>query len=191
MLPINKPAQLIVAILIISLLIGTRGHQPILGSWLPVSTIGLFFLLGVYLPSFAVLTLALFSIWLMDITGITWEATDSFCLSQSYSFLLASYIIYWWGGRWFARHHQGILSTDLRNLSIAAFISASVGFAVISIGFHYFSGLFEPNFTQLAHEYTTQLPGHLLGLAFYLVIALLIHRLLAPRIFCQQHKPSH
>ncbi len=107
--------QILLAALLILLLVTTRGHNVMTLEMIPVSTMGLFFLLGVYFRKVWVLTLAFAIVWTMDITGLTWSGNTDFCLSNSYLFLLISYAIYWAGGQLFARLYAG---ENLKSLKI-------------------------------------------------------------------------
>ena len=79
--------QLLLGAFLILLLVITRSHNTLSFDLIPVSTIGLFFLLGVYFRKVWVLTLAFAVVWMMDITGMTWSGNTEFCLKDSYLFL--------------------------------------------------------------------------------------------------------
>lgn len=167
--------QLLLGAFLILLLVTTRGHNALSFDLIPASTIGLFFLLGVYFRKVWVLTLAFAIVWTMDITGLTWSGNTDFCLSNSYLFLLFSYAIYWAGGQLFARFYAGETLKSLVTLSIIAPIAGALGYFVSAASFHYLSGKFETDFSTMFSDYFSRLPGHLEGLAVYLVIAAIAH----------------
>lgn len=173
--------QVLLGALLILLLVTTRGHNALSFELIPASTMGLFFLLGVYFRNIWVLTLAFVIVWSMDITGLTWSGNTDFCLSSSYLFLLFSYAIYWAGGQLFARLYAGENLKSLVMLSIIAPIAGSLGYLVSAASFHYLSGKFETNFSVMFSDYLARLPGHLEGLAVYLVIAAIAHMALHTR----------
>ncbi len=168
-------SQLFLAGLLIALLVITRGHNVLSLDFLPTSTIALFFLMGVYFRQVWVLTLAFIIVWTMDISGLTWSGNGNFCLSHSYLFLLLSYATYWAGGRLFAALYAGNNLKSLLTLSLIAPISGALGYLISAASFHYLSGYFEPNFNEMIQDYAMRLPGHLAGLGFYLVVAVIAH----------------
>ncbi len=168
--------QLFLGAFLILLLVTTRGHNAMTWDLIPASTMGLFFLLGVYFRKVWVLTLAFVIVWSMDITGLTWSGNTDFCLSNSYLFLLLSYATYWAGGQLFARLYAGETVKSLITISIIAPISGALGYLLSASSFHYLSGKFaEPNFSAMFDDYLMRLPGHLEGLSVYLVIAAIAH----------------
>lgn len=167
--------QVLLGALLILLLVTTRGHNAMTLDIIPASTIGLFFLLGVYFRKLWVLTLAFAIVWTMDITGMTWTGDTEFCLKDSYLFLLLSYSVYWASGRLFANLYTGENLTSLGLLTVIAPAGAALGYLVSSASFHYWSGLFEDDLSQMLNDYFSRLPGHLEGLAVYLVIAVVAH----------------
>lgn len=168
--------QLLLGAFLILLLVTTRGHNVLSFDLIPASTMGLFFLLGVYFRKVWVLTLSFVIIWTMDITGLTWSGNTDFCLSNSYLFLLLSYATYWAGGQLFARLYAGESVKSLLTLSLIAPAAGALGYFISASSFHYLSGKFaEPNFTNMFADYLMRLPGHLEGLAVYCVIAIVAH----------------
>lgn len=181
--------QLILGALLIALLVVTRGHNLLSMDFLPTSTIALFFLMGVYFRQVWVLTLAFVIVWTMDISGLTWSGNGNFCLSHSYLFLLLSYATYWAGGRLFAKLYTGDNLKSLFMLAVIAPISGALGYLISAASFHYLSGYFEPSFTEMIQDYAMRLPGHLAGLGFYLVVAVVAHNVLrtTTRVVHEQH----
>jgi hypothetical protein len=167
--------QVLLGAFLILLLVTTRGHSVMTWDVVPASTMGLFFLLGVYFRQVWVLTLAFAIIWTMDMTGLTWSGNTDFCLTNSYAFLLASYAIYWAGGQMFARLYAGETLKSLLTLSVIAPAAGALGYLLSAASFHYLSGKFEPDFSVMFADYLARLPGHLEGLAVYCVLAVVAH----------------
>jgi len=167
--------QVLLGAMLILLLVTTRGHSVMTLDIIPASTMGLFFLLGVYFRQVWVLTLAFAIIWTMDMTGLTWSGNTDFCLSNSYLFLLLSYAMYWTGGQLFARLYAGENLKTLATLAIIAPVSGALGYLLSASSFHYLSGKFEPDFSMMFSDYLTRLPGHLEGLVTYLVMGVVAH----------------
>lgn len=167
--------QILLGAFLILLLVTTRGHNVMTLDIIPTSTMGLFFLLGVYFRKVWVLTLAFAIVWTMDITGLTWSGNTDFCLSNSYLFLLFSYATYWAGGQLFARLYAGENLKSLTTLAVIAPIAGSVGYFISAASFHYLSGKFETDFSAMFSDYLARLPGHLEGLGTYLVIGVIAH----------------
>ncbi len=167
--------QILLGAFLILLLVTTRGHNALSFDLIPASTMGLFFLLGVYFRKIWVLTLAFIIVWTMDITGLTWSGNTDFCLSNSYLFLLISYAIYWSGGQLFARLYTGENLKSLTTLAVIAPVSGALGYLISAASFHYLSGKFETDFSVMFSDYLARLPGHLEGLAVYLVLGIIAH----------------
>jgi hypothetical protein len=180
--------QLLLGAFLILLLVITRSHNTLSFDLIPVSTIGLFFLLGVYFRKVWVLTLAFAVVWMMDITGMTWSGNTEFCLKDSYLFLLLSYSVYWASGRLFATLYAGENLTSLALLTLIAPTGAALGYLVSSASFHYWSGSLEEDIIQMFSDYSMRLTGHLEGLAVYLVIAVFAHMLFST--FAKRHSSA-
>lgn len=180
--------QILLGAFLILLLVTTRGHNVITLELIPVSTMGLFFLLGVYFRKVWILTLAFAIVWTMDITGLTWSGNTDFCLSNSYLFLLISYAIYWAGGQLFARLYAGENLKSLTTLAVIAPLTGALGYLVSAASFHYLSGKFETDFSAMFSDYLARLPGHLEGLGTYLVIGVIAH--LAFNTWAKRHSSA-
>ncbi|HQR81779.1 MAG TPA: hypothetical protein PK283_02615, partial [Thiotrichales bacterium] len=68
---------------------------------------------------------------------------------------------------------------SVATLVIIAPIAGALGYLVSAASFHYLSGKFETDFSVMFSDYLTRLPGHLEGLAVYLVIATIAHMALS------------
>ena len=171
--------QVLLASLLISLLVVTRlpmsTSTEFSATWIPVSTIGLFFIMGVYFRQIWLLTLSFAVVWTMDITGLTWHGDSDFCLRESYLFLLLSYAVYWVGGRLFALTYAGENAKSLFLLSTIAPLSAAIGYLVASAGFNYFSIRAELGLSVMLSDYAERLPAHIEALTVYLIIAVMLH----------------
>jgi multisubunit Na+/H+ antiporter MnhF subunit len=167
--------QVLLGAFLLLLLITTRGQGVMTLDIIPASTMGLFFLLGIYFRNLWVLTLAFVMIWAMDMTGLTWSGNTDFCLSNSYLFLLLSYAIYWVGGQLFARLYAGETLKSIVMLSIIAPIAGALGYFVSAASFHYLSGKFETDVNAMFSDYLTRLPAHLEGLAVYVMLGVIAH----------------
>jgi hypothetical protein len=167
--------QFLLGTFLVLLLIMTRGHHELSFDWIPASTMGAFFLLGVYFRQMWVLTLTFVLIWTMDMNGLTWSADTEFCLKDSYLFLLLSYATYWAGGRLFAHLYAGETLQSLTRLAVIAPIAGALGYLIVSASFHHWSGLFMEDLSLMFGDYIARLPGHLEGLTVYLVIGVVAH----------------
>jgi hypothetical protein len=193
MFALSRQHQMIVGVLLVALMVVTRGQHFASVSALPSASWAVFFLAGFYLssrwafPGFLALAAAL------DFSAVFYAGVSSYCLSPAYGFLIPAYGSLWLAGRWFASKYQF-------NWTTALFLVASVvtGAAMATIfssgGFYWFSGRYtDPSVVEFGQRFIQYFPKYLGTLSFYVAIAAVQH--IAFRFShvgkqTDQHKPS-
>ena len=179
MLNVSTRNQFIIGVVLVLLLITTRGHY--LGTLhnLPSASWAVFFLAGVYVRPCCFLPGLLSLAWTLDFAAYVWGNASAFCLTSAYIFLLPAYSALWLAGRWYANLHHFAWPT-LLPLAAALTTSAVICELLSSGGYYFFSGRFtEPTFTEFGIRLLTYFPSYLQSLTIYVVIAAIAHTIFA------------
>ena len=169
--------QLTTGVVLMLLMIVTRGHHFSSLHSLPGASWAVFFLAGVYLRAVWPLAGLFILTWILDFSAYTWGGASSFCLTSAYVFLLPAYSGLWYAGRWYARRHQFEWQTVLP-LSLSLMIGAAVCELFSSGGFYFFSGRFEETtFAEFGQRLIQYFPHYVGSLIFYIGITAVIHTL--------------
>ncbi|MDP1557474.1 MAG: hypothetical protein Q8K59_03925 [Nitrosomonas sp.] len=186
MLTLSTRNQIAIGLVLVLLMIVTRGHH--FGSLhnLPGASWAVFFLAGLYLrsvwPLFGFFALS----WWLDFAAYTWGGTSGFCLTPAYVFLLPAYASLWLAGRWFANHYQFEWRT-LMPLSLSIVVGLTLCELFSSGGFYFFSGRFEDTtFVEFGQRLVKFFPMYMESFLFYMGIAVGIHA-----AFALIHNPSN
>jgi len=175
MIKLSTPHQIIVGLILVALIVLTRGHHFASLNQLPGASWAVFFLAGVYLRPAWILPALLVATWLMDFSSYILDGVGGFCLTPAYVFLLPAYSALWMAGRWYASQH------NFHWRALLPLLFAILGGAVVcelfsSGGFYFFSGRFsEPNLAEFGARQVKYFPAYLQSLVFYAAIASFIH----------------
>jgi hypothetical protein len=193
MFALSRQHQMIVGVLLVALMVVTRGQHFASVSALPSASWAVFFLAGFYLssrwafPGFLALAAAL------DFSAVFYAGVSSYCLSPAYGFLIPAYGSLWLAGRWFASKYQFIWTTALF-LVASVLTGAAMATIFSSGGFYWFSGRYtDPSVVEFGQRFIQYFPKYLGTLSFYVAIAAVQH--IAFRFShvgkqTDQHKPS-
>lgn len=138
---------------------------------LPDASYAVFFLGGLYLSRFARVSVAAFSVLIIEAGLIDYYATSvqgisDWCMSPAYWFLIPTYGSLWLVGRWLTLRHT-MEGKGLIALALAAWAASSFAFAFSNATFYLFSGRFADMSTA---EYTSRIAQYY---ASYVSVALL------------------
>lgn len=175
MLPISKRQQLILGILLVLVMVMTRGRHVATLSALPDASWAVLLIAGCLLASPRWFVVLVAGATLTDM--IVWNTGTSgdFCITVAYGFLLPAYGVLWLGGRWLRRHLQGN-GSDLLRFAAVLLGSAFIAELFSSGGFYFFSGRFtETSLAGFGERLVRYFPGSLEGMAFYGAIAALVY----------------
>lgn len=171
----NRKFYLIISLSLAAAMAATRFHP--IGSAVGIhdASLAVFFLSGLYLRSI------FFPAFLAEATLVDYLATASggsgWCITPAYLFLIPTYGVLWWAGRWYAQRDRSSWWT-LVPLSLALFVSASMAFLISNGSFYLFSGYFGgmgPG--QYALRVAKYYPAYVTHPFFHVALAVCFHLL--------------
>lgn len=163
----------------------TRGHHMASLAHLPDASWAIFFIVGFYFSSFAVVGLFLAQAFLIDYLVVTQMGIGQSCFTVAYSFLLPAYLSLWFGGKWLTKHASLNIAT-FKNLLFAS-VFATIVCELISSGSYYFINVpGQASLAEFAGRIVKYLPYALEITLSYLLVALVAHLVIisvASRVF--------
>jgi len=175
MLTLTTRHQVVIGMILLLMLVLTRGQHAASIDSLPAATLATFFLAGVYIASAWFLALLFTAAALVDYLAITVGDVNSFCFTPAYSLLIPAYGALWLAGRVYTTYYRYHWVT-LIPLSISVFIGALISELLSSGGFYRFSGHFtDPTLVEFGERLVKYFPSSLSNMVFYIVIAMMIH----------------
>lgn len=170
----TKTKSIALFALLVLLMATTRSHHFDSLTHLPDASLAVFLLAGFYLPIWAFPVL-LGEAGLVDYLAINYGGVSDWCVSPAYWFLIPTYAVMWYAGRFYAAHH----SLSWRGLSLftaTALLATSAAFLISSGSFYLFSGRFaEMTALQYAGSVAKYYLPYLISAFLYLSIAAGIH----------------
>ena len=148
----------------------TRGHHFGSAMNLPDASLAIFLLAGLYLAR-AALPVLLIEAGLVDYFAINFGGVSDWCFSPAYWFLVPTYAVMWYAGRFYAaRYSQSWHGLVL--FTATAWLATSAAFVISNGSFYLFSGRFaEMGALQYAGSLTGYYGQYLAGAFLYLAIA--------------------
>ena len=173
--------QVFRALGLFALMAATRMHHYGTSLHLPDASLAVFLLAGVLIASPLFFGALLLGAGAFDYVAISHFGVSDFCVTWAYWFLIPTYAVLWYTGRFYARIHQ----YSLRSLGIFAgmsFAATSVAFAISNGSFYLFSGRFPAmSVAEYAHRVAQYYVPYVSSAAVYLVPAALLYALFAYR----------
>jgi len=152
----------------------TRGHHVASLAHLPDASWAIFFIVGFYCSSFAVIALFLAQAFFIDYLALTQLGLGESCFTLAYSFLLPAYLSLWFAGKYLSKRAELSL-TGFKSFMIAA-VSGIMVCELISSGSFYFINV--PGTASLGEfmgRFAQYLPHALMFTMSYLLVALVAH----------------
>lgn len=175
MLTLSKTNQIIVGVILVLLVIATRGHHFASINALPSASLAVFFLAGLYLRPAWMFPALLALCAGLDFYSVTFAGTSSFCVTPAYGFLLPAYGVMWLTGRWFAKRYSFSTKAVLLLVGSVA-VAATVSELFSSGGFYFFGGRYaNPTLAEFGPRLAKYFPHQLEGIGFWLGITLVVH----------------
>lgn len=157
-----------------ALMVATRDHHFGSVLQLPDASLAIFLLAGFYLPRLA-LPVLLIGAGLTDYFAINYNSVSDWCVSSAYWFLIPTYAVMWYAGKFYAARH----TQSLRGLALfaaTALLATSAAFVISSGSFYLFSGRFaDMTALQYAASVAKYFVPYLSGAFFYLSVAAGVH----------------
>lgn len=177
-----SPLPLLVATGLVALMAATRMHHFGTALHLPDASLAIFILAGFFIASPAFFAALFLEAVVIDYLAITQFGVSDFCVTPAYWFLIPTYAVLWFAGRYYARIHQA----SLRSMGVFAalsFLAVSIAFLISNGSFYAFSGRFpDLNFADYAARVAQYYVPYLTSAVVYLVPAILIYAVSQKRL---------
>ena len=144
------PPRLAIALLLGLVMAATRFHHFGSAVNLPDASLAVFFLAGFYLRPTLFFAALLAEAGLIDYFAITVGGVSDFCVTPAYWFLIPTYGVMWFAGRWAAGKVQ-LRWQSLLPLFGALFVASSIAFLISNSAFYILSGRF-PDLSGLQYS---------------------------------------
>lgn len=173
---------LLVGLTLAALMGATRMHHFGSGLHLPDASLAVFLLAGFFIASPLFFAGLLIEAAALDYVAITHLGVSDWCVTPAYWFLIPTYAVLWYAGRYYARIHQHTLHS-LGVFAGIAFASVSVAFLISNGAFYLFSGRYPDTsmseyIARVAQYYLPYLTSGML----YLACAAALHAVLSARV---------
>lgn len=156
------------------LMAATRSHHFGTALHLPDASWPIFLLAGFYLPRWAFPAL-LVEAGLVDYLAINYGGVSGWCFSPAYWFLIPTYFVLWFGGRFYATRYR-ISLRSLAEFAGIAFAATGAAFLISNASFYLFAGYFaEMSAAQYANQVAQYFLPYLQSVFLYLIAAAVLH----------------
>ncbi|MEY4768886.1 MAG: hypothetical protein RL637_1525 [Pseudomonadota bacterium] len=134
---------------------------------LPDASLAVFFLAGRLCQSRWTLISLLLNAVLLDYIAITMLNVSDWCISPAYIFLIPTYSVLWYLGKYSATKWQQLNVTEFLQSMMLMLIATSIAFVISNQSFYLFSGRYqtlawENYWLQISHYYVPYLTSALL-----------------------------
>lgn len=173
--------KVLIALALTLLMAATRMHHFGSGLHLPDASLAVFLLAGFFVASPLLFAGLFLEAVALDYVAITQLGVDNYCVTPAYWFLLPTYAVLWFAGRYTARNHQD----NLRGLGLFAAMSllaVNVAFVISNGSFYLLSGKFaDMSMVAYASRMTQYYVPYVTGAVIYLIPAVMLYALLTRR----------
>jgi len=134
------------AMALMLLMLVTRFHHFGSAIALPDASLAVFFLAGLWVAQARVFVILLVEAALIDYVATTQMGVSSYCISPAYGFLIPTYAVLWWTGR-YAQKWPAFSTSDLLRKLAAVTVATTAAFVISNGSFYVFS----EKFTDMAY----------------------------------------
>lgn len=131
--------EIAIATALVALMAATRFHHFGSAISLPDASLAVFFIAGFYLRSSRVLVALLAIAALVDYLAISVGGVSDWCVTPAYFFLIPTYAVVWFAGRWAGTRHRETWMA-LAPLAAALAVSVTAAFVISNASFYFLSG---------------------------------------------------
>lgn len=164
---------------LVALMVATRMHHFGSSLHLPDASLAVFLLAGFFIASPLFFVGLLLEAGVLDYVAITHLGVSDYCVTPAYWFLIPTYAVLWYAGRYYSRIHQYSLHS-LASFAAISFAAVSVAFLISNGAFYLFSGRFpEMSVSQYMARVAQYYAPYLTGTLVYLVPSALLYALTA------------
>jgi hypothetical protein len=151
----------------------TRFHHEGAAVALPDASLAIFFMAGIFLNRSRVFLMLLTLAVAIDYLAVSALGVSDYCLSPAYAFLLPTYAVMWFGGRWFQRLPRQSWNHYSLMLAVLLGWSTSLAFLISNGSFFWFSGKVSAvGILDYAFGLTGEFPHYMGATAFYVLLGL-------------------
>jgi len=165
-----------------ALMAATRMHHFGDALHLPDASVAVFLLAGILIASPLFFGVLLLEAGALDYVAITHLGVSDWCVTPAYWFLIPTYAVLWFAGRFYKNIHQ----ESWRSLGIfsgIAFAATSMAFFISNGSFYWFSGRYtNTNFTEYFARATQYYAPSLTSSLLYLGCAAALYAVLTTRV---------
>lgn len=173
--------SVLIGLALVVLMAATRMHHFGSALHLPDASLAVFLLAGFFITSQLFFAGLLLEAGALDYVAITHLGVSNWCVTPAYWFLIPTYAVLWFAGRYYARIHQ----QSWRSLGIysgIAFAAVSVAFLISNGAFYLFSGRYpDMNVAEYGVRVAQYYPQYLTGGLLYLACAAALYGALTAR----------
>lgn len=164
---------------LVALMALTRVHHFGDAFSLPDASLAVFFLAGMGISSLWFLGFLLLEAGVIDYVAITQFSVSDFCVSAAYVFLIPTYAVMWFAGRYCAKFKAMNASELLKSFGLAA-LATSAAFAISNGSFYLLSGRntdlsWAQYFSGVAQYYPSYASAALIYAVIGLAIVKIVH----------------
>lgn len=172
----------LIGFVLAALMAATRMHHFGSAMHLPDASLAVFMLAGFFIASPLFFAGLLLEAGALDYVAITHLGVSDWCVTPAYWFLIPTYAVLWFAGRYYARIHQ----QSWRSLGVfsgIAFAAVSMAFFISNGAFYWFSGRYpNVNVAEYAARVAQYYPQYLTGGLLYLACAAALYAVLSARV---------
>jgi len=177
----TQKKSLTLGALLMLLMAATRMHHFGSALHLPDASLAVFLLAGFLVASPLLFGALLLEAAALDYVAIAHLGVSDYCVTPAYWFLIPTYAVLWFSGRYYARNHRN----SLRSLGLFSAISlaaVNVAFVISNGAFYAFSGRFhDMSLNEYAARIAQYYLPYLAGAVVYLIPAALLYALFSRR----------
>jgi len=174
--------SVLIGLALVALMAATRMHHFGSALHLPDASLAVFLLAGFFITSPLLFAGLLLEAGALDYVAITHLGVSDWCVTPAYWFLIPTYAVLWFAGRYYARIHRH----SLRSLSVFAGLSVaalSVAFFISNGAFYWFSGRYpDTGMAEYAARVAQYYSPYLTGGLLYLACAAALYAVLTARM---------
>jgi len=163
-----------ISVALAALMAATREYHFGSAMHLPDASLAVFLLAGFYLPRWAFPAL-LAEAGLVDYLALNYGGVDGWCFSSAYWFLIPTYFVLWFAGRFYATRYRFSLRS-LAEFTAISFAATGAAFLISNASFYLFADYFDK---MTAAQYGSQVAQYFLpylqSAFLYLVAAAVLH----------------
>lgn len=170
----NQAKSIAIFVILAALMAATREYHFGTSLHLPDASMAVFLLAGFYLPRWAFPAL-LIEAGLVDYLALNYGGVDGWCFSPAYWFLIPTYFVLWYAGRFYAQRYRFSLR-GLAEFAAIAFLATGAAFLISNASFYLLADYFgDMSAVQYGNRVAQYFLPYLQSAFLYLAAAAVLH----------------